>query len=565
MTERKIWSRLAVGLVATLAAGCAGQGPAPVVPPLAAEETAPAPPAEPLTPTSATQEMPAPAGDPSVVPGELSPDDELALDENEATSAETEPEPATLLHESLDRFESSKSLWEQGDLDGAFAALDDAYALMAKVPPSDDALLAQEKENLRQLISRRVVEIYASRQTAVGNPNASIPLVINDDVEREIRSFQGHERSFFLDSYARSGLYRPMIVRELAALGLPEQLSWLPLVESGFKERALSSARALGLWQFIASTGYRYGLDRSDWIDERMDPEKSTRAAIAYLTALHDLFGDWLPALAAYNCGEGQVLRQINRQSEGYFDQFWDLYARLPSETRRYVPRFLATLAILDDPAKYGFELPEPMTPVETETIPVTRAAKLESLDATLGFEKGTLAKLNPELRRNATPKTTYELRVPKGQGETLVAQIESIPEWTPPKVEVGTHRVRSGETLGQIAARYRTSVKTLQSMNNLRSANRLSIGQILRVPVSGGASRTASSKSATRASTSRERIANGETVQYRVREGDSLWKIAVRYGTTAERIRADNNLTSNLLRVGQLLVIRAGAERVGG
>ncbi|MEZ5314039.1 MAG: LysM peptidoglycan-binding domain-containing protein [Thermoanaerobaculia bacterium] len=565
MTERKIWIRLAGGLVATLAIGCAGQGPAPAVPPLAAEETASAAPAEPLTSTAATRELPAPVGDPLVVPGELSPDDELALDENEATSAETQPEPATLLHESLDRFESSKGLWEQGDLDAAFAALDDAYALMAKVPPSDDALLAQEKENLRQLISRRVVEIYASRQTAVGNPNASIPLVVNDDVEREIRSFQGHERSFFLDSYARSGLYRPMIVRELAALGLPEQLSWLPLVESGFKERALSSARALGLWQFIASTGYRYGLDRSDWIDERMDPEKSTRAAIAYLTALHDLFGDWLPALAAYNCGEGQVLRQINRQSEGYFDQFWDLYARLPSETRRYVPRFLATLAILEDPAKYGFELPEPMTPIETETIPVARAAKLESLDATLGFEKGTLAKLNPELRRNATPKTTYDLRVPKGVGETLVAQIESVPEWTPPKVEVGTHRVRSGETLGKIAARYRTSVKTLQSMNNLRSANRLSIGQVLRVPVSGGGSRTASSKSATRASTSREQIANGETVEYRVREGDSLWKIAVRYGTTAERIRADNNLRSNLLRVGQLLVIRAGAERVGG
>lgn len=342
-------------------------------------------------------------------------------------------------------------------------------------------------------------------------------------------------------------------------------------MESGFKERAISSARALGLWQFIASTGYRYGLDRSDWIDERMDPEKATRAAIAYLTALHDLFGDWLPALAAYNCGERAVLRQIQNQNVGYFDQFWDLYARLPHETRRYVPRFLATLAILEDPGKYGLKLPEPLAPPPFETIEVARATKLENLDRALGLEVGTLAKLNPELRRNATPKTDYALKVPTGQGPLLVASLGTMPEWTPPKVEVGTHRVRSGETLGLIAARYRTSVRNLQSMNRLRSAHRLSIGQILRVPVAGGSSRlesaTAPGSSATAATPApdAEAIASGATIQHRVQSGDSLWKLATRYGTTAEQIRADNHLRTATLQIGQLLTIRAGRERVGG
>ena len=574
MKKSRLWKFAAATAMLVVALACSSQRATPVVPPIAdaaAGAAEPAPAAEPDAAPIAAQPAPVDpaeaAGDPEVVPGELIPHEESTLeaaDLTEPASAESEPAPATLLHESLDQFESSKTHWEEGDLDAAFAALDQAYELMAKVPPTGDALLSQEKENLRQLISRRIVEIYASRQSAVGNPNGSIPLVLNDDVRREIASFQGRERTFFLESYARSGLYRPMILAKLAAAGLPEQLSWLPLVESGFKDRALSSARALGLWQFIASTGYRYGLDRSDWIDERMDPEKATLGAIAYLTALHDLFGDWLTALAAYNCGEAAVLKRIQGQSVGYFDQFWDLYARLPQETRRYVPRFLATLAILEDPAKYGMELPPPLAPPEVEKIEVARATKLENLDRALGLEVGTLAKLNPELRRNATPKTAYSLKIPTGQGPTLLASLAAIPEWTPPKVEVGTHRVRSGETLGQIAARYRTSVQTLQSMNNLRSAHRLSIGQLLRVPVSGGSMRSSNSPSAAPTPASEAAAAVG-TIQHRVRSGDSLWRLASRYGTTTEQIRADNGLSSNNLQIGQLLTIRAGRERVGG
>jgi membrane-bound lytic murein transglycosylase D len=343
-----------------------------------------------------------------------------------------------------------------------------------------------------------------------------------------------------------------MIRRQLAEAGLPEQLAWLPLVESGFKDRALSSARALGLWQFIPSTGYRYGLDRSDWVDERMDPEKSTAAAIAYLNALHSLFGDWMTALAAYNCGERNVLRQIQSQRVSYFDRFWDLYQQLPRETRRYVPRFLATLEILDDPRKYGFDpLPAPYPALEWETVEIARATQLDAVDRALQLPTGTMLRLNPELRRNGTPPTAYTLRVPAGAGPTLVASLDSLPKWSPPRETGGTHRVRSGETLSQIAEKYRTSVRALMAVNKLKSANRLRVGQVLVLP--GGAVAPAPASTVSSAT-----LSPGAEVEHRVRSGDNLWILAARYGTTVERIRTDNGLSGNMLQPGQVLVIRA-------
>ena len=296
------------------------------------------------------------------------------------------------------------------------------------------------------------------------------------------------EREQFLEGYRRSGLYRPMILERLEKAGLPAQLSWLPLVESWFKVRALSRASALGMWQFISSTGVRYGLERDTWVDERLDPEKATDAAIAYLVDLHGLFGDWPKALAAYNCGEGRVLRLSRRSADEYLD-FWDLYELLPGETRRYVPRLLAALQIIENPAKYGMTLPEPdAPPSNVATVTVERSVKLDAPRRGAGLEAGTLATLNPALRRQATPKRAYELRVPAGREETLLAQLDSVPEWTPPVPQYTTHRVRSGETLSQIAGRYRTSVSAIMRANSLRSANRLRVGQRLRIPTRGGA-----------------------------------------------------------------------------
>ncbi len=259
----------------------------------------------------------------------------------------------SVLDEALDFCQSAQDFWQKGDLENALEALDQAYALILKTDTTNSPKLIQQKEDLRFLISKRILEIYASRNIVVtGNHNA-IPLVMNKHVQLEINNFTKYgEKKFFIEAYKRSGKYRPYIVSELKAAGMPVELSWLPLIESGFKVNALSRARALGPWQFIPSTGYKFGLKRDKYIDERIDPIKSTKAAIEYLKELHQIFGDWSTVLAAYNCGEGRVLRVIRSQNINYLDNFWDLYERLPRETARYVPRFMAALFIINESGK---------------------------------------------------------------------------------------------------------------------------------------------------------------------------------------------------------------------
>ncbi len=386
-----------------------------------------------------------------------------------------------LLDTALELTETAQEYWMENDIDHAIESLDQAYALVLKVPAAPG--LSQQKDDLRFLISKRIAEMYASRHVAVKGSHNEIPMVINDHVLREIQSFQTIERDFFLESYRRSGLYREEMVKALKQAGLPSELSWLPLIESGFKARALSRARAFGLWQFIPSTGYKFGLKRNDWIDERLDPAKATAAAIAYMTELHNMFGDWATVLAAYNCGEGAVGRVIREQKISYLDNFWDFYGHLPRETARYYPRFLATLAIIKDPAKYGFTLDQLEQPLSYETVNVDRPVHLNSVAEKIDVTLAELTKLNPELRRDATPDKPYLLRVPKGKGEILTAQLDKMPKWSAPKVEYVVHRVRRGETLNLIALRYRTSIQRILEANHMRKGNLLRIGQRLRIP----------------------------------------------------------------------------------
>ena len=446
--------------------------------------------AAPSTPVA--EPAPAPALPLVAVPAPMPPPQEAATVEETAPEEEPANEPERIQKEALEACQSAEELVDLGDVEGAIAAVDRAYTLMLQLPGNGDETYLQAKEDIRALASDLIRRIYsAGRRAAAGTPTSwdlALPIVDNQHVQRELRSFTTVEREQFLEGYRRSGLYRPMILERLEKAGLPAQLSWLPLVESWFKVRALSRASALGMWQFISSTGVRYGLERDTWVDERLDPEKATDAAIAYLVDLHGLFGDWPKALAAYNCGEGRVLRLSRRSADEYVD-FWDVYEMLPGETRRYVPRLLAALQIIENPAKYGMTLPTPdAPPTDVATVTVERSVRLDRLDAALQLEAGTLAALNPALRRQATPKRAYDLRVPAGHEETLVAQIDSVPVWTPPVPQYTTHRVRSGETLSQIAGRYRTSVSAIMRANSLRSANRLRIGQRLRIPTRGGA-----------------------------------------------------------------------------
>ena len=425
---------------------------------------------------------------------------------------------------------------------------------MLALPDNHQGAFLQAKQDIRLLVADLISRLYEKRgpnnEESLGSWDLALKLVDNQHVRREIQSFTTAERDDFQAAIQRSGRYRPMILAKLAAAGLPSQLSWLPLVESLFKERALSRAGAYGLWQFIASTGLRYGLQRDAWIDERLDPEKATDAAIAYLTDLHGMFGDWPKALAGYNCGEANVQRRQASATGEYMD-FWDVYERLPLETRRYVPRLFAALMILEDPARFGMSLPTPDPPLPPlVTVQVTRPLELARLDAELGLAPGTLLGFNPELRARATPARPYDLRVPAGSETTLLAGIDQIPTWRPPVPQYATYTVRAGDTLSSIAQRYHTSVSAIQAASGLGRSTRLSIGQRLRL--SGRAAAVAAPSGSSRA-TARSTAPATEGVHV-VRSGDSLHALAQRYGTTVERLKQANHLTSNLLMPGQEL-----------
>jgi membrane-bound lytic murein transglycosylase D len=472
-------------------------------------------------------------------------------EDNRESDSSTVQKVQTDLDDALELCELSQDYWQQGELENAIEALDRAYALILRVDTTDQPKLIQQKEDLRFMISKRILEIYASRNIVVNGNHNAIPVVINRHVEAEIDRFtKGSERSFFKEAYRRSGRYRGNIARALKEAGLPEELSWLPLIESGFKVNALSRSRALGLWQFIPSTGYKFGLHRNKFIDERMDPDKSTKAAIEYLKELHSIFGDWSTVLAAYNCGEGRVLRVIRSQNVNYLDNFWDLYERLPRETARYVPRFLATLHVLNNLKTHGLDQIPLDPPLESETVIVNKQVSLVNVAKSIGVEEQVLRELNPELRYRILPGDNYQLKVPQGSGEFLLAQLDQIPISHLPQPAYVYHRVRHGETLSVIARKYRTSVGRIMRANNLRRSNFIVAGRRLKIPQSGYMK-------------SKPQIVrhpvNGETVTHIVRKGDSLWTIAKKYGTTTTKIQELNNLTSTRLYKGQLLTIFAG------
>ncbi|MBW2220526.1 MAG: transglycosylase SLT domain-containing protein, partial [Deltaproteobacteria bacterium] len=430
--------------------------------------------------------------------------------EEDAIDTETQSD----LDRALEFCRAAQDLWQKGELDNALIALDEAYALIINVDTNDNPKLIQQKEDLRFLISKRILEIYASRNIVVNGNHHAIPLTINHHVQKEIDRFtKGRDKKFFIESYRRSGKFRPYIEKKLKEAGMPESLTWLPLIESGFKTGALSRARALGLWQFISSTGYKFGLKRDMYIDERLDPVKSTRAAIEYLKALHNIFGDWTTALAAYNCGEGRVLRIIRNQRVNYLDNFWDLYERLPLETARYVPKFLATLHIIKNLEKYGLDSIKPDQPLSFETIEISRRVTLKQIANKTGMPLNTLIELNPELRHKMLPPEPYNLRVLPGKKELLVATINEIPVSSQPRHSFVYHRVKRGQTLSTIAERYRTSVKSITRANNIHRKNLIVAGKLLKIPVR-----------------SSYRPVYLHASNHKVRRGDSLWNIARRY-----------------------------------
>ncbi len=482
-----------------------------------------------------------------------SPIDPLVAEKNIAENSSPEKKIQPIFDEALVFCQASQDFWQKGELENAIEALDHAYSLILEIDNNDIPELIQQKEDLRFMISKRILEIYASRNIVVNGNHNAIPMVMNKHIQNEIDRFtKKGEKKFFIESYKRSGKYRSQIVSGLKKAGLPVELSWLPLIESGFKVNALSKARALGLWQFISSTGYKFGLKRNKYIDERLDPVKSTKAAIEYLSELHHIFGDWATVLASYNCGEGQVLRVIRTQNINYLDNFWDLYERLPLETARYVPRFMATLHIIKNLEKYGLDSISVDKPLEYKIINVSKQVHLRDVAKNIGVTEKTLRNLNPELRYRILPKDNYPLRVPSGKGQVLLAKLDEIPVSHPPQRAYVYHRIKSGESLSTIARRYRCSMRSIMRANNLRRSSFIIAGKKLKIPRRG---------TIVYRSKKYNKIKYANTSSHVVKSGDSLWIIAKQYGTTTKKIRELNNLSTTNLHIGQVLKIRERKE----
>jgi len=463
-----------------------------------------------------------------------------------------------VMEKALELLNSSQDAWSRGDIENALNFLDQAYAII--LDTNGDAEIARQKDDLRLLISKQILSVYTSRRTVTSGMRGEIPMVMNAEVEREIRSFQTIERDFFISAYQRAASIRPIILKALKKAGLPEELSWLPLVESGFKIRALSRARALGLWQFIPSTGYKYGLNRDEWVDERMDIEKSTEAAISYLKDLHEMFGDWLTVLAAYNCGEGKVMRVIANQHINYLDRFWDLYNQLPNETARYVPRFLATLEIIKNPKKYGIDLetlPNDHSLDTYDTVMTNKILNLDEIASRLGISEDLLATLNAELRYKKTPDREYRLKVPLGMGERLASIMDELPEADRPFREKGRgvvivrHKVRSGETMASIARKYRISPDSLKKYNkSLRATDTVKVGQRIVIPVATAQTVKTNNKQGIK------KVAL-QAITYKVKKGDTLYSVAERYGMSIQELKKLNKIKGNILKTGQIITVK--------
>jgi membrane-bound lytic murein transglycosylase D len=384
-----------------------------------------------------------------------------------------------------------------------------------------------------------------------------LPVVSNERVEAFIELFEGPQKQWMERGLRRSGRYSQRMKQILREEGLPEDLVYLALIESGFNPYAYSSAKAMGIWQFIPGTGRRYGLVINWWIDERRDLEKSARAAAHYLKNLYGLFDDWYLAAAAYNAGEGKLKRAIRKYDSTCF---WDLsqYRYLRRETKNYVPKFLAALTIAKDPGRYGFADVEYDAPLLYETVTVPDATDLAVIAKGCGKSLALLNKLNPQLLRGCTPPDypDYEVKVPLGTKETFLtyySQLEPAKRLT-----FRRHRIRKNETLSHIAQQYGISVNSIMAMNRLGSRHSIREGKSLIIPL------PASYKVASQKSRARKPVALPDLsgrgyrkVVHVVEQGDSLWLIGHRYGVSVSSLRKWNRKSnSSRIRPGQKIVV---------
>jgi membrane-bound lytic murein transglycosylase D len=378
-------------------------------------------------------------------------------------------------------------------------------------------------------------------------------------VQYYVDFFLGEARDRFAIWLSRLPRYEGMIRERLRRQGVPEDLVYLALIESGFSNTAVSRARAVGMWQFMAATGRRYGLSQDAWLDQRRDPYLATDAAARHLADLNEQFGSWYLAAAAYNAGPTRVERGLKRISAGdsptdstFFELSSGRYLR--PETRDYVPKLIAAALIAKDPARYGFDSVAALAPLTFDEVRITEATGLDVLARLADTTTRALAELNPQFVRGVTPpRRAVLVRVPAGAGPVVAHRWAELP--ASERVSFLEHRVARGETLSGIAQRYRVSTSLLMAANPGVKPTRLRVGYRLTVPLSGAARREAS---AGRAPARSAAVVTGVS-HYTVRPGDSLWVVAQRHGVRVADLRFWNDMESGeVLQVGRRLRVAA-------
>ncbi len=392
--------------------------------------------------------------------------------------------------------------------------------------------------------------VRAKAEAEIKTTKSDLPLVLNDQVAMFINYFSSTKGRHTLEhGLTRAGIYREMISQTFQKAGVPQDLIYLAMAESGFQPLAVSRAGARGMWQFMAGRGSMYGLERDWWVDDRQDPVKSTQAAAHHLKDLYNEFGDWYLAMAAYNTGPGNIQHAVERT--GYAD-FWELYKRgvLPKETQNYVPIIVAVTIMAKNPSQYGLENVVPEKPVATDQVSINYPVDLRLVAECLDTSAETLQQLNPSLLRMTTPKDqAFTLNLPAGSKDKYETAIALIP----PDMRTfwRYHRVEYGESLSSIAHKYHTTTGVIEEANDLTN-DEVTVGSKLIIPLAPGKSGDAVAYS-------------HKATHYKVRKGDTVGSIADDFQVPVDKVRKWNHLKGNTVATGRTLLIYKPLAGSGG
>jgi len=398
------------------------------------------------------------------------------------------------------------------------------------------AIEAAPLDAANEVTFRSDAALNAELSAELKTTQSDFPLVVNDYVASFISYFSNSQtgHAHLARSLERAGKYKDMIQRILREEGVPQDLIYLAVAESGFQPQALNTrSGAAGMWQFMPFAG-AYGLARNGWVDERFDPEKSSRAYARYIKSLYNQFGDWYLALAAYDWGPGYVQRAVMKT--GYAD-FWELHRRgvLPGETKNYVPGIVAAIIMAKNPAKYGLDKLTPMSPVISDTVTIDYTIDLRLVADVTNATLQEIVGLNPSLLRMSTPHDSpFDLHLPLGTRDAYVARVKEIPEEK--RSSWRFHVVRAGESLDAIASTMHARASDITEANSLQPGESLDDGDELVIPVTTAA--------------------NSHPQRYKVLRGDSLITVADRFGVTVEDLRRWNHLSSNAIAPGRTLTV---------